>query len=304
MKKTLFFRKRLDNPNGLVKDSSNNEMEQNETRTQNPAKPSNSTAGLLAHVAEGVVSFVANLFPQSARKEGVRSGQESFRLRALFQTTAIGTLYGLLFAGLLLALFPIQSSVSPCSKIYQWNIHLFPITADNTIPLNLCLEDHDEFIPSYHQIGKDLSREVREIKIDYAECKEDANDAGKDCLIVCGAVAVGVNVRNLFRKINRDGVVPEYVFPVPRIGISKRRVLIQACIVACAWEWRKDRLKCLKNHNRAYDEAHRRANDKVKDLVDRWHRPQGLPGQSVQCGSDLSCGPEGAWEGTIRPRGH
>ena len=85
--------------------------------TQNPAKPSNSTAGLLARVVKGVVSFVANLFPQSACKEGVRPEKVS-RLNELSQTAAIGTIYGLLFAGLLFApIYPTHSAVDnvfPC----------------------------------------------------------------------------------------------------------------------------------------------------------------------------------------------
>ncbi len=104
MQKVAFYSKWLDNPNGSVKDCPKNEMEQNETGTQNPAKLSNSTAGLLARVVKGVVSFLQNLLSPLTRKEGVRGGQVS-RLRALSQTTAVGTLYGLLFAGLLLMPF-------------------------------------------------------------------------------------------------------------------------------------------------------------------------------------------------------
>ena len=105
MKKTLFFRKRLDNPNGLVKDCLKNEMEQNETATQKLAKPSNSTAGLLARVVKGVVSFLQNLLSPLTHKEGVRAEKVS-RLRAFFQTAGIGTIYGLLFAALVLAPLP------------------------------------------------------------------------------------------------------------------------------------------------------------------------------------------------------
>lgn len=84
MKKILFFRKRLDNPNGLVKDSSNEFMEQNETATPLRAMPSNSTAGLLARVVKGVVSFLQNLLSPLTCKEGVRTGQVS----AFFQLAA------------------------------------------------------------------------------------------------------------------------------------------------------------------------------------------------------------------------
>ena len=70
-------------------------MEQNETGTQNPAKPSNSTAGLLARVVKGVVSFLQNLLSPQTQKEGVRCGQVS----AFFQLAAavvvgIGLLVG------------------------------------------------------------------------------------------------------------------------------------------------------------------------------------------------------------------
>ena len=105
MKKAAFSSKWLDDSNGLVKDCSNEFMEQNESTTQNPAKPSISAAGLLARVGKGVVSFLQNLLSPLTRKEGVRRGQEVFRLREVSQTAGIGTLYGLLFAGLLLAPF-------------------------------------------------------------------------------------------------------------------------------------------------------------------------------------------------------
>ena len=106
MQKIAFYSKWLDNPNGSVKDCPKNEMEQNETGTQNPAKPSNSTAGLLGRMVKGVVSFLQNLLSPLTQKEGVCAEKVS-RLRALSQTTAVGTLYGLLFAGLLFA--PFQS---------------------------------------------------------------------------------------------------------------------------------------------------------------------------------------------------
>ena len=107
MKKVAFYSKWLDDSNGLVKDSSNEFMEQNETRTQKLAKPSHSTAGLLARVVKGVVSFLQNLLSPQTCKEGVRPVPKAFRLPEIFQTAAIGTIYGLLFAGLLL--MPFQS---------------------------------------------------------------------------------------------------------------------------------------------------------------------------------------------------
>ena len=106
MKKVAFYSKWLDNPNGSVKNSSNEFMEQNETGTLLLAKPSNSAVGLLARMAKGVVSFLQNLLSPLTQKEGVCAEKVS-RLRALSQTTAIGTFYGLLFAGLLL--MPVQS---------------------------------------------------------------------------------------------------------------------------------------------------------------------------------------------------
>ena len=105
MKKVAFSSKWLDDSNGLVKDCSNEFMEQNESTTQKLAKPSISAAGLLARMAKGVVSFLQNLLSPLTRKEGVRTDQEVFRLREVSQTTAIGALYGLLFAGLLLLPF-------------------------------------------------------------------------------------------------------------------------------------------------------------------------------------------------------
>ena len=84
MQKVAFYSKWLDNPNGSVKDCPKNEMEQNETGTQNPAKPSNSTAGLLGRVVKGVVSFLQNLLSPLTQKEGVCRGQVS----AFFQLAA------------------------------------------------------------------------------------------------------------------------------------------------------------------------------------------------------------------------
>ena len=304
MKKVAFSSKWLDDSNGLVKDCSNEFMEQNETRTQKLAMPSSSAAGLLARMAKGVVSFLQNLLSPLTRKEGVRTDQEVFRLRELSQTTAIGALYGLLFAGLLLAPFQIKSSVRPCSKIYAWNIHLFPVTPENTIPLDLCLEDFGEFIPAYHQIGTDLSREIREIKIDWAECREDATVDAAICLGACGLTSIPVGskrVRDLIRDIIKNNAVPEAHLPPLKPGNPGRNYLT-GCALICTAKWALARRACWTAHNRAYDEAHRRANDKVKDLVDRWHQNQ--TSQSVECGSDLGCGSEGAWEGTIRPRGH
>ncbi len=222
-------------------------MEQNETRTQNPAKPSHLAAGLLGRMVKGVVSFLQNLLSPLARKESVRCGQEVFRLRALSQTTAIGTLYGLLFTGLLLMPFSIRSSVQPCSKIYAWNIHLFPITVDNTIPLNLCLEDFGEFIPAYHQIGEDLSREIREIKIDWAECREDATVDAAICLGVCGLTSIPVGSKRV-----RDLI--EAHLPPLKPGNPGRNYLT-GCALICTAKWGLARRACWTAHNRAYDEA-------------------------------------------------
>ncbi len=64
-------------------------------------------AGLLTRAVKGIVSFVQNLLPSPTQKEGVRPVPKAFRLGAIFQTAGIGTIYGLLFAGLLL--MPFQS---------------------------------------------------------------------------------------------------------------------------------------------------------------------------------------------------
>ena len=56
---------------------------------------------LLAKNAKGIVSFVQNFLPSRTQKEGVRPVPKAFRLREVFQTAGIGTLYGLLFAPLL-----------------------------------------------------------------------------------------------------------------------------------------------------------------------------------------------------------
>lgn len=92
-------------------------MASNESVTHKLADPKNSTAGLLlVRVTKGVVSLVANLFPQSARKEGHRVERVS-RLREISQTATIGTLYGLLFAGLIL--LPLQPHVNAATAAPQ-----------------------------------------------------------------------------------------------------------------------------------------------------------------------------------------
>ena len=67
-------------------------------------------------MTKGVVSLVANLFPQSARKEGHRVERVS-RPREISQTATIGTLYGLLFAGLIL--LPLQPHVNAATAAPQ-----------------------------------------------------------------------------------------------------------------------------------------------------------------------------------------
>ena len=62
-------------------------------------------AGLLAKTVKGIVSFVQNLLPSPTPKEGVRSVPKASRLGAIFPTAGLGTIYGLLFAGLLLLPF-------------------------------------------------------------------------------------------------------------------------------------------------------------------------------------------------------
>ena len=58
---------------------------------------------LLTRTFKGVVSFVSKIFSTQTQREGVRPVQEASRLGAIFQTAGIGTIYGLLFAGLLFA---------------------------------------------------------------------------------------------------------------------------------------------------------------------------------------------------------
>ena len=112
MTKGTLFPKRLDDSNELAKDCPKNKMEQNETATPLRAMPSHSTAGLLARVVKGVVSFLQNLLSPQTRKEGVRRGPKAFRLDEIFQTAGIGTLYGLLFASLLLMPFQTHRAVA------------------------------------------------------------------------------------------------------------------------------------------------------------------------------------------------
>ncbi len=67
--------------------------------------------GILAKTAKGIVSFLQNLLSPLTRKEGVRCGQVS-RLATIFQTAGISTIYGLLFAGLLLMPFQSQRATA------------------------------------------------------------------------------------------------------------------------------------------------------------------------------------------------
>ena len=63
--------------------------------------------GLLAKDAKGFDSLVQNILFSRTQKESVRPVQKAFRLREVSQTAGVGTIYGLLFAGLLL--MPFQS---------------------------------------------------------------------------------------------------------------------------------------------------------------------------------------------------
>ena len=299
------FSKRLDDSNGSIKDSSNKFMEQNETGTQNPAKPSNSTAGLLARVVKGVVSFLQNLLSPLTRKEGVRCGQEVFRLRTLSQTTAIGTLYGLLFAGLLLAPFPpqtVQAATCNCSTVYELPILLYPRTDFKNTPINICEHDWPSFWQGFHEIDSKYDRKIRELRIDWENCKDDADENALICLGICGlgGLAGTKPVRDLIKEIRANNEVPDWaipIFPKPRIG-NPIRTGITACALVCTGKWYLERHQCNKTFVRGVDKADREANDELRDLIDRWNRPAS-PEQTVQCITDWDgCLPEGLQEAT------
>ena len=57
-------------------------------------------------MTKGVVSLVSQLFSSSTQKGGRTLRGQVSRLGAIFQTTAVETIYGLLFAGLLIASLP------------------------------------------------------------------------------------------------------------------------------------------------------------------------------------------------------
>lgn len=185
MQKVAFYSKWLDGSNGLVKDYPKNEMEQNETETLLLAMPSNSTAGLLARVVKSVVSFLQNLlFPQT-QKEGVRAEKVS-RLRALSQTTAIGTLYGLLFASLLLApIYPAYSAVD----------NAFPCLSTEAVEIQtpsgskhygaVCSDQWDDFMKCAQNAAKTNRRALRDARNFYRGCNIAARSAAGACAIRC-----------------------------------------------------------------------------------------------------------------------
>ena len=67
MKKVEFFSKWLDDSNESIKERSNNTMESNKLEIQKPTKTNHSTAGLLACMAKGIVSFLQNLLSSLSR---------------------------------------------------------------------------------------------------------------------------------------------------------------------------------------------------------------------------------------------
>ena len=84
-------------------------------------------------IKEKVVSLVSKLFSAQTQKEGVRPVQKAFRLRELFQTAGIGTIYGLLFASLLLMPFQSHRAIAadpPAEDNYEFHIIRIAWNAD------------------------------------------------------------------------------------------------------------------------------------------------------------------------------
>lgn len=186
MQKIAFYSEWLDNPNGSVKDCPKNEMEQNETGTQNPVKPSNLAAGLLVRVVKGVVSFLQNLLSPLTHKEGVRCGQEVSRLGAIFQTAGIGTLYGLFFASLSLApIYPAYSAVD----------NAFPCLSTETVEIQtpfgkshhgiICSDQWDDFMKCAQNAAKTHSRARRDAINDNRACIAAARSLAGACAARC-----------------------------------------------------------------------------------------------------------------------
>ena len=243
----LLFSNRLDNPNGSVKDCPKNEMEQNETETQNPAKPSNSTAGLLVRVVKGVVSFLPNLLSPLTRKEGVRCGQEVSRLRALSQTTAIGTLYGLLFAGLLLApIYPTHSAVDnhfPClsTEAVDINTGVGGVRARHIG--SVCSEHWDDFMECAQKAAKAHSRALRDARELRRLCESAARSFAGLCTLRC-----------YLKHRGAWGSIPK-------------------CLLKCTAVLLVAKIACLGNHVWNRGAAANAFNDAIEDCLDEYSPP-------------------------------
>ena len=242
----LLFLKRLDDPNGLVKDSSNEFMKQNETAPQNPAKPGNSTAGLLTRMAKGVVSFLQNLlFPQT-QKEGVRRGQVS-RLRELSQTTAVGTLYGLLFAGLLLApICPTHSAVDnhfPClsTEAVDINTGVGGVRARHIG--SVCSGHWDDFMGCAQKAAKAHSRALR-----------DARELRRLCESAARSVAGLCALRCYLKHRGAWGAIPK-------------------CLLKCTTVLLVAKIACLGTHVGKRGAAANAFNDAIEDCLDKYSPP-------------------------------
>ena len=89
-------------------------------------------ADLLAKTAKGVVSLVQNLLPSPTPKEGVQPVQKASRLGAIFPTAGIGTIYGLLLAGLLFALLLLHLAAEAKKHKKKTNSTLMPSSRSAT----------------------------------------------------------------------------------------------------------------------------------------------------------------------------
>ena len=246
MKKVAFYSKWLDDSNGLVKDCPKNEMEQNETGTLLLAKPSNLAAGLLARVVRGVVSFVANLFPQSARKEGVRPEKVS-RLRALSQTTAVGTLYGLLFASLSLApIYPAYSAVDnhfPCLSTEAVDINTGVGGVRSRHIGSVCSEHWDDFMGCAQDAAKAHSRALRNARELRRLCESAARSFAGLCALRC-----------YLKHRGAWGAIPK-------------------CLLKCTAVLLVAKTACLGNHVWNRGAAANAFNDAIEDCLDEYSPP-------------------------------
>ena len=261
----------------------------------------------MASVTIGVVSLGQNLLPSRTPKEGVRGSQKAFRLGKIFQTAGIGTIYGLLFAGLLFAPLPHveAATCSICNTGYHFTAEGFPHDHGFQYPTLMCAHTFANFFPAYQSLGTKFARGKRDILINRQRCQADAKNAAWPRAVACLAGA-GLIKNPKVRKFLEDFFKSNHpsswsLSPFPGVKISPiLRTALLACLAAAAWKFNRDMAKCHKTANRAYGDLSRRINDELEDLI-RANTVSLPAGYSAPCASDLGCcTPTEIYEGETR----